>query len=487
MSSNSTTVSAPGKVLLAGGYLVLESPNVGVVVAANKRFYTTVLTETAAMTTSSPGDDDKPISIVVTSPQFHTSWTYALQPSSDQFALLADSNNESTNPFVEKSLRVVLAYLYQIDQLSLQQTQSLHIVIRADNDFYSVLPHLHGKERTPANVDALPTFCPCPVDPETGKAIIHKTGLGSSAALTTSLVGALYVHFTKKLDLLPIHNLAQLCHCYAQGKVGSGFDVSAAVYATHVYRRFSKCLLPDILQQFESHAVLVTESTRSLLQSIVDTSWGDDLVTHLNLPPGIQILLADVCGGSESPGMARQVVNWKQQQQAAESSTILHWTDLQKLNQRVVELLQTLTATTSTSPVDVVSLASCKACDWNMMKDNPMAGILYDLSNTFSEIRRHLRGMGQEAGVPVEPPEQTELCDATSELPGVITALVPGAGGYDAVVCLYVDNSAIKQRIGDLWSHWDQRDPQRSGQVVCPLAVQATNVGIQVETHFSTI
>lgn len=36
------TVSAPGKVLIAGGYLVLDRPNVGVVLAATARFFTSV-------------------------------------------------------------------------------------------------------------------------------------------------------------------------------------------------------------------------------------------------------------------------------------------------------------------------------------------------------------------------------------------------------------------------------------------------------------
>lgn len=36
------TASAPGKVLLCGGYLVLERPNVGLVVAVSARFRTTL-------------------------------------------------------------------------------------------------------------------------------------------------------------------------------------------------------------------------------------------------------------------------------------------------------------------------------------------------------------------------------------------------------------------------------------------------------------
>lgn len=36
------------------------------------------------------------------------------------------------------------------------------------------------------------------------------------------------------------------------------------------------------------------------------------------------------------------------------------------------------------------------------------------------------RAMGEAAGVPIEPAQQTELADATEALPGVLTALVPG-------------------------------------------------------------
>jgi phosphomevalonate kinase len=90
---------------------------------------------------------------------------------------------------------------------------------------------------------------------------VHKTGLGSSAALITSLVTCLLIRFAviSKSDLDPepkqkkdkeildgltlAHNLAQYVHCFAQGKVGSGFDVSSAVYGSHIYKRFK----PDVL------------------------------------------------------------------------------------------------------------------------------------------------------------------------------------------------------------------------------------------------
>lgn len=92
---------------------------------------------------------------------------------------------------------------------------------------------------------------------------VAKTGLGSSAALITSFCTALLVHFSviptsvlatsspsgasteaKRLA----HNLAQFVHCLAQGKVGSGFDVSAAVFGSHLYRRFSPEVIQPLMQ-----------------------------------------------------------------------------------------------------------------------------------------------------------------------------------------------------------------------------------------------
>ena len=225
-----TTVACPGKVLLVGGYLVLERPNVGLVIAADKKFYSKVFI-----------DESLPSgTIVVNSPQFHSSWTYSYQDET----LVPSIENATVNDFVEKTLRVCLLYL------SPESSPQLTITIQADNEFYSLLPHLHSSERTPESVAKLEKFLPCPKD-EKGNAIVNKTGLGSSAALVTSLVGAMVLHYQPASSNERIHNLAQICHCYAQGKVGSGFDVSAACHGTHVYRRFPKCLLPDLLQQLE--------------------------------------------------------------------------------------------------------------------------------------------------------------------------------------------------------------------------------------------
>lgn len=577
------TVSAPGKVLLVGGYLVLEAPNVGFVVAADKRFYASVETRQGgpgdggdieeadldATDDSSPppavgGTSSSTTRIHVTSPQFHARWDYRYDHGAE--TLTPSPSNVSTNPFVEKTLRVCLLYLTDRRRRRLLQLGRrdggedddddddldcktrpavppplppvLEVVIRADNDFYSVLPHLPGGGcvRTPAAVAALPRFLCCPLDPETGAAVVHKTGLGSSAALTTSLAGAL-VHCLAAghddfhdvvgggdvvgsggggtrapsppggIDSV-IHNLAQICHCHAQGKVGSGFDVSAACHGTHAYRRFPKCLLPDLLDQLDRlddggggggaqpHRATASPPSPGLAETLTRlvelVPWRDDMVQRLTLPSGqLQILLADVRGGSESPGMARTVLQWKAGLVAAAAASaavsrgadvdsataataaapveIPHWTALARLNSKVVDLMSQLSSGRGDGDgVDYDQLAALPAGAW------PERSPLKELHQTLQQVRTHLREMGEQAGVPIEPAPQSALCDATMALPGVVAALVPGAGGYDAVACLYVDRPAVLDAIGKLWASW--KDPS-----ICPLAVKACDGGLRVE------
>lgn len=82
---------------------------------------------------------------------------------------------------------------------------------------------------------------------------VHKTGLGSSAAMTTALTSALLHYLApeqvrSEIDQQVLHNLAQFVHASAQGKIGSGFDVSSAVYGTHLYSRFAPSCIGSLLE-----------------------------------------------------------------------------------------------------------------------------------------------------------------------------------------------------------------------------------------------
>lgn len=121
-----------------------------------------------------------------------------------------------------------------------------------------------GLPLTPESLASLPPFSSIAFNDEESngeksKPEVAKTGLGSSAAMTTAVVAALLhylgvVSLPSELsgplegdkvsaDLDIVHIIAQTAHCIAQGKVGSGFDVSSAVYGSQRYVRFS----PEVL------------------------------------------------------------------------------------------------------------------------------------------------------------------------------------------------------------------------------------------------
>lgn len=141
---STTVVSAPGKVLLAGGYLILDPKYSGIVVSTSSRFYSVV--------SSAPA----PGVITVNSPQFvNAVWRYSVGPSGsidaeyvagDTRCWFIDSQDcrspltANANKFVhlalENSLKLAAALKGPGVTQDLLRT-GLQIHILGDNDFYS--------------------------------------------------------------------------------------------------------------------------------------------------------------------------------------------------------------------------------------------------------------------------------------------------------------------------------------------------------------
>jgi phosphomevalonate kinase len=157
---------------------------------------------------------------------------------------------------------------------------------------------------------------------------VHKTGLGSSAALVTSLVTALMRHFRLSPSLDVIHNMAQYVHCFAQGKVGSGFDVCSAVKGSQVYTRFDEKVLRGLMDKTEvtgrEVSQCIAEQTKSLTplcQQILDTVTPSPLWTTqsipITLPRHMRLVLADVDAGSDTPRLVGKVLKWRKENSEA--------------------------------------------------------------------------------------------------------------------------------------------------------------------------
>jgi len=509
--------SASSKVLLTGGYLVLDPAHSGLVAALSARFHTRI--EAAE---GQPNGSKCHVNgcicapVTIWAPQRSTRMSrYQLQWISEQAAwsLQATDREQERNNFVEQSILYTLSFLSSISaslpSFAERYGRGLRIYLEGDHQFYSATPPQQENGCVP------------PVVPDGSK-----TGLGSSAALVSSLVAALFQYFgafdgaDEKESAVTLsehtpfsqlslqqrrtlaHNLAQLIHCSAQGKVGSGFDVSAAFFGSQRYTRFTPEVIQPLLGMASEGvkdggltvASIPLPTLRACLFNTDSQHGWNNRVKPFKLPPGLELVLADVAGGASTPAMVKKVLQWRKEQKAAADEL---WSDLSAANGRVESHLSSLARAAASDPDAYHSarlqLAAMPASQWstalpNNDRSSPSSSAsttsiiiqhFIDLHDTFNQTRALLRSMGDAAGVGIEPPSQTKLLDATASLLGVALAGVPGAGGEDAIVALVLDSTVAKD-VEAAWSTF-QFDGQ-SNRVVKRLPVGVATETIQCKT-----
>ncbi|CCT64059.1 related to phosphomevalonate kinase [Fusarium fujikuroi IMI 58289] len=426
-------VSAPGKVFLAGGYLVLDQEYTAFVFGLDARINIIAgdIHTTAGVQLTE---------IVVDSPQFlEAQWRYGYHLAGEgggiKVTQLQVGAQINPNPFVETTLSYALTYIDRVAKHRPSHSMaSARLIILADNDYYS---HSESESTRQGRFAKFPVTL--------GDA--NKTGLGSSAALVTSLTAALLAHYLPE-DLFnlqsdqgkrTLHNLAQAAHCAAQGKVGSGFDVATAVYGSCRYRRFS----PETLSSIpEPGAAGFADALVKLVDG--ESAWDVEVLKDaVIMPKGVVLRMCDVDCGSKTVGMVKKVLKWRSSN--PEESKKL-WDELQKRNEQLIATLN--------------------------------AGDVENLPGKITAVRELIRQMGSASDVPIEPESQTELLNALSTVEGVYGGVVPGAGGYDALALLMKDDEETKQRVGEFLDKW----AKEKGTKVKLLGVKGEMEGVRTES-----
>lgn len=209
-----------------------------------------------------------------------------------------------------------------------------------------------------------------------------KTGLGSSAATTVALTRALCrLYFQEDDDL--VFKIASVAHSIAQGNVGSCFDISCAVWGTQEFRRPSPIFLdPEKLND----------------------AWDNE---HLDfhLPPNVKIcLLKTDFKGSSTPNLVRRFL-----------------------------------AKAKDDPETFNNLKECASRAMRALREGTLDAISYE----FRTVRSVLRVITEKWEIGVVPDPVNSLADALEKLPGVLAAVIPGAGGYDAIAAITRTDTSI--------------------------------------------
>ncbi|KAK4222228.1 putative Phosphomevalonate kinase [Podospora fimiseda] len=421
-------VSAPGKVLLAGGYIVLDPNYTGLVFGLSARIH--VVAQDVVSSSSSASSSE----ILVDSPQFDIdSWSYTYEsiPENGGIKVTQVSSPTNKNHFVETTLNYVLSYITQHHPNVSIKPSRFSIV--ADNDYYSsTTPTTSSSSRFK------------PLGQTISKA--NKTGLGSSAALVTSLTGAILTHYlpsslfslSNPYSRLALHNLAQAVHCAAQGKIGSGFDVASAVYGSCIYRRFSPSILKAIPQP----------GTPGFAKAVEETIHGEwDHKTEKDktaIPEGYAIRMVDVTGGTQTVSMVKSVNAWREANKEESD-----------------ELFGELQGC-------VEGLAAA-------LKEGEEGGI----KKAMKPVREIMKKIGDLSGTPIEPESQTKMLDALEGVEGVVGSVVPGAGGYDAAAILVRDeqDKGTIKRVEKFLEGWSEK----KGVKAKLLDVLGETEGVRVE------
>ncbi|XP_044466046.1 phosphomevalonate kinase, peroxisomal [Mangifera indica] len=454
--------SAPGKVLMTGGYLILERPNAGIVLSTNARFYAIV----------------KPLyyelkpdcwawawtDVKLTSPQLSRESTYKL--SLKNLVLQSDSSSDLRNPFVEYAIQYAVAAAHTTsekkDALNKLLLHGLDITVLGSNDFYSYRNQIEarGLPLTPEALAVLPPFASITFNAEDSnrencKPEVAKTGLGSSAAMTTAVVSAL-LHYLEVVnlsfsndkqnekkdsaDLDVVHMIAQTAHCIAQGKVGSGFDVSSAVYGSQRYVRFS----PEVISS--AQAAIGGASLEDVVVDILKGNW-DHERTKFSLPPLMSLLLGEPgTGGSSTPSMVGAVKKWQKSDPEKSQETWRKLSESNSLLETQLSMLSKLAEEHWEAYKSAIETCSkLKSEKWLELATEPskeaIIKSLLGARDAMLGIRYYMRQMGEAAGVPIEPESQTQLLNATLNVEGVLLAGVPGAGGFDAIFAVTLGDS----------------------------------------------
>lgn len=223
-----------------------------------------------------------------------------------------------------------------------------------------------------------------------------------------------------------LHNLSQAAHCAAQGKVGSGFDIASAVFGSCLYRRFS----PSLLSSLPSPG---SPSFSAKLKSLVEgETWDHEIKkSAVKMPQGLRLVMCDVDCGSETPGMVKKVLKWREENKEFADEI---WGKLQEGNEAVAAELTRLAGDGGANDEGADKYAK--------------------LREIINKNRELIQAMTRASGVPIEPSQQTILLDECTAIEGVVGGVVPGAGGYDAVVLIIEDRDDVLVSLKNMLDIW---------------------------------
>ncbi|MFA6990756.1 MAG: phosphomevalonate kinase [Candidatus Babeliales bacterium] len=169
-----------------------------------------------------------------------------------------------------------------------------------------------------------------------------KPGLGSSAAVTVAVCKAILkfhdidIYSVKNLEL--VFKLACLSHYFASGKLGSGFDVACSAYQRPIiYRRFNAEWLENEICSAKN------------ISNIVLLDWPDLRMSEIKLPENMQVLIGFVGYSASTTKMIGKMNLFK------DSQPEIYQSIMQSINLVVLNLISAIQRNNKFQIIDLIN------------------------------------------------------------------------------------------------------------------------------------
>ncbi|MEM7827878.1 MAG: phosphomevalonate kinase [Candidatus Aenigmatarchaeota archaeon] len=248
-------ISAPGKLMLAGEWAILEMGNPGLIAAVNKRVWVEI-EPTNKIIINIKDFDIENLGAIFDGKELK--WERGLT-----------EKEKIDTQFIKGAIETTLKYLGRWHNFKI----------------------ISWGEQNQIEID--------------GKS--KKIGFGSSAASVVATVAALLKMHGQDIASMQakerIYKLATIAHYFVQGKLGSGFDVAAATFGgVFVYKRFDSAWL---VQQIESG---------KSIKEIVEKKWPGLYIEQLDIPKRLKLIVGWTRSSASTTAMIRQMEGFKMSQ-----------------------------------------------------------------------------------------------------------------------------------------------------------------------------
>lgn len=344
--------SAPGKLFISGEWAVLEKGNLGLVAAVNHRVHVFV--------------EENKDCICITAEEFGIKDVEA-HYRNGALVLDCDDKKKGTLKLLTEAVAITLKFLEENDI----DTKNFKITTSSKE----TLVDIDGEKK--------------------------KIGFGSSAAVVVATVAGLLDFHDYRAKKEEIYKLAAIAHYFAQGKMGSGFDVAASTYGgLFVYSRFGPEELTKSIEQKK-------------LYDVVKERWPFLLIEELPVPEDFRLLVGWTKNSASTTAMIKQMNEFK----ATNSADYLkHYGSIAAVAERSIEAFK----------------KHDKGAFMNCLKEN----------------ERLLAELGGASGVDIETPELKRLAALAAEAGGA--GKLSGAGGGDCGIAVCFDDKT-EEKIRSVW------------------------------------